>query len=645
MRQVRVAGSELDLTFFGPSLQVISQNGFEQIFGPWEALEYGLCRSVSVMSWFERPFLRRLLLVSTIVWLVCGVGLLTELLMAPEPMPMELIRRVDFVTSTGRIVAWDEAPPTLRFYQDRLWREVVGLTTFFRTVGQDPRPVNLQINLQHPERYFIGPENIEMGFEVARNEGQVRHALLKAWLLQAGQTRLSDSILRQEVLADVLSGLAEGEFRLRAPWTHTLLRYVENGEVLFFKQIATFRSVCSSNWRPISLGSFCHISKNNNSGYLNELSSLSLRQVLGLTVWRIYSGFNSLDRIRFQRAWLQYLKHPQFSDTYIHMNQKTTQLPQTIMSLGHSKVPGGNSHFLSLGSRAGEGSAPLFEMLAWAQEELKEILPEDSSRLGFRSNEKISAQYRILRDAAVKKAALDQRGEIKVNVVAEFEQHSDLTDFVKEVVEAAGVLALPRGSVSVVSHKGKFYLLPGDVLLSSGDLAHLQSRAVVWNSCAPPSPREVLNYPIRSERTLIAQDCDESHLEPRYRSFFRYGVEGFALDNPTIRFALVHRATLELADRRAVLPSFNLFSGIFKSADQANAGASAAAGENVSASEVGPLSGTSRVGRSKIPVSGVDGILGLGAAQWNASLHAYRARGAIEAIEWFRSANEPLTPN
>ncbi len=551
------------------------------------------------MTWFDSPFMRNVLLAGTVVWSIVGVGLWTQVSIAPDPLPPDLIIHADFIMATGQNVGWDFAPVGLRFYQDRIYREVTGLRGFFKELSQELTPVTLQINMQNLDRVVISDRMVEIGFTVAKCEGQVRHALLKVWFLQIGRGRLGNSLFRQEVLADAFSAIAEGELRLREPQTGALVRYEEVGDEQFFKQVATFRSVCQSKWRPVAFRRFCESSKNINAVHLNEISQFSLRQLLGITIWRTYRELSSLERIRFQRGWLQYLKNEP------HFIVNTNASGETV--------------------DRGETDSALFSFHRWARRELDDLLPENPARLGFGSDEKIAGQYRIARKAAVATAALEQKNEMKVDVVAQFERQRALSGFVEEVIEAKGILALPRDTISIVGHNGKHFLLPGRVALSAADLSRVFTRSIVWDSCAPPDAMKVLKYPIRSERVLIVKNCSDEGSDAHYRSFVRYGVEGFAIDNPNLHFAQVHRATLDLALQRGILPGFNLFAEIFIS----TASVSRPEAQVVAI----PL---------KVQSLAVDRLLGLGTAQWSPSLRAYRSRGAIEAIEWFRGEGLPF---
>jgi hypothetical protein len=188
-----------------------------------------------------------------------------------------------------------------------------------------------------------------------------------------------------------------------------------------------------------------------------------------------------------------------------------------------------------------------------------------------------------------------------VDLIARFETGESKEEFAKTAFKPINAVSPASAKTAVVEHEGRRFLFPGEVQLFESDLPRIRAKALVWESCESPRLEQVLKFPLRTDRALIVRNCAALKKKPNYRTYVRYGVEGFALDNPETPFVQMHRPSLEFASEKKLIPAPDFFSKLFGKA-----------------------------------VPAADRKLGLSEATWNAQFKAYRVLGAIEAIEWFR---------
>jgi hypothetical protein len=200
----------------------------------------------------------------------------------------------------------------------------------------------------------------------------------------------------------------------------------------------------------------------------------------------------------------------------------------------------------------------------------------------------------------IKKARLGDSDALKVDLVAFV-----TADRMKEFGSALGTR--PR-AMAPVEDREALQLLPGKIAIGSKERVRLITSRSVWVSCEVPTVLDVVFEPALNGKTLFVPGC-AGDAKADFEGFLRRGTEGFALQNPEVPFIQVQRASLQLAVRRGALaPSLRL--------------------DGIVRKESG-----SRVSDPA--------ILGVDQAFWQKEVKAFRVLGAIEAVEWFRSARAP----
>lgn len=517
----------------------------------------------------DRPWFRRILLASTVIWLVLGVGFWAHLDSRPTPLPEKLVVAATVVDRSGQMSTWADSPFAARADQDDLQREFTSAAGFLSAIGVRFEPVRFELNYKSPQRYLITARRVELGNEIAMAKGHARHAIFKAWVLQNAGARFAIPVFRQDVISDLMLAIADNGLRLGVPGQSAEISYDDSERATFYQQIATFGRLCRSDWKPNDLLGFCNGIQASKLPVVDETSPFSLRRAVGEAVWRSIEGLNAFERLAFTRAWLDYLAKPESSSAA----EDVVLIPESMS---------------------------LWAWRDWARGEFAALLPASAEALNFPKQN--LGNWSDARLIALERAGLDMREELKLDIVARFESTEAADAFEKNVFAKAGVLALLAAKTAVVNVADNFFLLPGGTRLSSADLKRIRARAVIWDGCTAPDVQDVVGFPVNTDRALVVENCKAEADVAHYRSFIRYGVEGFALDNPDRKFVQVHRPSLEFAMERGWIRAQSFISGL--------------------------------IGQGR-PAEG-DRKLGLSEANWNPQMKAYRVLGAVEAVEWFR---------
>lgn len=445
---------------------------------------------------------RKFLLFSTVCSLVLAMGLGSYLNRLPPALPESLISFATVINERGEVVLWQLGPGNVRFLQEQVQSEFIEVERFLRSIQAiRPAPVRLrfQLNLREPLKYAVHRDRIELGRDLAAAKGQVRHALLKAWLMENADSRITLRTHRLDVIADVWAAIMSGSFALQVPGFNEHLRYDENMQTRFLEHAASLGHLCRSPWRSNALLSLCmamFVTEERRDG---NITPFAFRKLLGEQLWRAYASIGVFRRPEFLLSWIRSLT----SRVQVDENEEVSGDPE---------------------------NASLRGWHIWAQREIDEILPTELCRVG--------------------NSSLALEG-FSVDIAAEFATRAAAENFTRTVLSPDGVIQLPAARTAVLSHEESFILLPGEVRLSGEDLTQIQSHSLIWDGCVAPSSSQLLAYPLRLERALIVQNCNGNGDRARYRSFVRdgnrRGVESFALDNPELRFVHVHLPSLQYA--------------------------------------------------------------------------------------------------
>lgn len=165
--------------------------------------------------------------------------------------------------------------------------------------------------------------------------------------------------------------------------------------------------------------------------------------------------------------------------------------------------------------------------------------------------------------------------------------------------------ARPRLAVFARTKDG-LLSFPGGVAISGNDLQILKVKHEVFRSCDSPKLLEVAHREVPTKRLIWVKTCEEEPVPLVYAPLLAVGVEGFARANPTMTFIQLKPEGVEFAIRSG---------------------------------RASPIEGAEAL--VKIESKARNPWFGLQSAAWIDAAHAFRVNGAIEAVEWHRTAKAP----
>ncbi|MEK7357142.1 MAG: hypothetical protein AAB250_11885, partial [Bdellovibrionota bacterium] len=165
----------------------------------------------------------------------------------------------------------------------------------------------------------------------------------------------------------------------------------------------------------------------------------------------------------------------------------------------------------------------------------------------------------------------------------------------------------PRLAVFARTEKG-LVSFPGAVVVDPKDLSVSRVKHEVVQTCKSPSLVDIAKREVPTKRLVWIRHCDKSETALVYGPLLAVGMEGFARANPGVTFIQLRPEAVAFALRSGHASGFE--------------GAEA-------------LVEVER--RRKDP------WFGIASATWVDSAAAFRVNGAIEAVEWHRTAKAPGT--
>jgi hypothetical protein len=363
-------------------------------------------------------------------------------------------------------------------------------------LGALPQPLTLVINFDEPFRYFASDVRLELGSKVAMTEGQLEKAVIKAWLRQRAAGTITSSLLRMDVVSDLLLAMLSGKMDLALPGED---RHLEPGEIGNWLGFAmAFSASCDAPWRALELRDLC--------GKSASINPQSFRPLLDSMIWSVYQSVPEFSRATFMNAWITTLQAP------------------------NNRVP----HGVSL---------TLAEEKKWLTEELEDMLPIAQISVARET-------IKLALNQAIHKARLSDDDSLLVDYVFHSEQ-----DLQSRIFDSAGN---KKNAVTAIMTEEGLKLVRGQIEIWNSEISSVQTRVLVWESCRAPHIDEVLDEKLKNERFLFVQNCD-AKTPALYGSLIDGGIESFAYSNQSAPFLLLRREALRLAMSRAALnPMINL---------------------------------------------------------------------------------------
>jgi len=489
------------------------------------------------MSIVEKPWFKQVLLVSTVIWLVLGAGIWAYVDHLPKDLPGRLVSSAKVIEG-DRSLSWSRAGFRHRDLQNRVASEADRVEAFLKTLRAPVQTIEFSFHVNDPKAFLVTADKITLGSAYIESTGQVRHAFYKAWLQQQTAFRSPQSLLRLNVIADVLIAADRNGLELQNPISKHYLKFESIRRTLFLESVQSLSQNCLSDWRPPEIETICAKALADRPDDLGQPVPYGFRHFLGLLIWSRFSQSGGFERLEALRQWIRYLS--QSSENSDRAEEETSVATE----------------FTKL---------PLVGWRSWVLEEARALmgplsdtnsLSQVSNQFGLNFDDGISVDLMIKMENATRTA----------------EAATDLF-FVHQLARNPSVRTL------VAKIDDDFVLLPGQVTLQPEDVLQIKSKSLVWESCSWPKFSELLSSTLQIERFFVVKSCHSDskstaapQRSPQYRGYAVYGAEGFAVDQPSTAFVQVHRASFESAFKLGLINDKDGFDLVFDSSrrQQAN---------------------------------------------------------------------------
>lgn len=391
-------------------------------------------------------------------------------------------------------VAWTEGKEVFssqeiaRRNPEIVWRvhdELKSAEAVLTLVGGFRQPPALIVSLEESDRYSIDGSRIEIASSIAAQPGQVAKAMVKAWFYQGGVPAVTSSLLRLEVVSDLLSAIARNEPVMGNPWTGGLDRLALEDHWLDFA--ASYESAHDRAWSTAELRSL--------KGDSPRLSPLAFRPLLGSLLWRSYEEIPPLRRFAFIRSWVSELRR-------------------------------------SPSQRASPPAESLEEWRDWLRSEFLALAA------GVGSVATLAERAGLATDAAleINGAAVITDAPLARSILA-----------ATEIRETSAIFQ-GEDDIWILS-RGRMTSRRGWVKIGRESWNQLRPKRVLWATCRSPSIGEMLRLSREAQTLVYASVCDPGDREEAVRGYLRGGLREMARAGSGIEFLQMRRSAVELALR------------------------------------------------------------------------------------------------
>jgi hypothetical protein len=211
----------------------------------------------------ENNFYKALLGLATVILTFVYAWLGAKLMAPAAAFPPSMIAGVKWVAQ-GQISRPEKSPSFQWLEHQRMSGELRKLASPLELIGGLKQPLQLIINTDAPQTLRVDESTLEIGLDLAKVQGPLSKAVLKAWLMQKAGTAVSGSLLRTEVVTDALLAILRG-------------RNLGDGGFLFFdprssvpklheprnwlNYAGSLEDVCQSQWSIAELRTLCESHK------------------------------------------------------------------------------------------------------------------------------------------------------------------------------------------------------------------------------------------------------------------------------------------------------------------------------------------------------------------------------------------------
>lgn len=368
---------------------------------------------------------------------------------------------------------------------------------------------SIVIDTDSNTHYGVSDTHLEISESIATSPGQLRKALLKSWVLQNGSPAMKSSLLRIEVLSDVLGAMVSADPSFSSIDGH----HVEFPRIRNWLWFAgSLNSLCGSPWASLDLQGKC--------GSSDRLHALSFRPLLTSLIWKTFDTVSAFDRLRVMRAWVSYLQSAKVVATSAATSEATSEAAPFTEPSG------------------------LKEWRDWLRSEFDELFPVASI------SKSLPADVRESLEGGRLKALADS--DLLVNAPLEltlsFHSGGNLNH-----ESTPGAIAKNQ-TYLVIPEKSEPRLFPSGAALTTAQLRDLTSQMHVLESCGETAVGDILDLNIATKHVLFIRSCETGSLRVQGWATLAYGGLGeFSYARADAAFVQLNTDQLRLAVRRGIL--------------------------------------------------------------------------------------------
>lgn len=259
--------------------------------------------------------LKGLVYATTVAVALCYAWLMARMLeptfSAPSSVAISVFARTGEEIEFFEDHAREFPTETLRLNEELQWAAAK-----LQLLGELSPAVRVVVEIDRPGRLAVTSDRIEIGTQVLKASGQLKKAVLKAWLLQKLSPELTGSFLRLEVASDFLLAVLDGGLKLQVPGETKPLRFESSARSEFpqwWSFADNYQGMCKSPWRSLEPQTLCDFAGKEPESL--AISNLSFRPFLGQQLWNSYLEIPLAKRETFVRAWLKSLSSDEESES------------------------------------------------------------------------------------------------------------------------------------------------------------------------------------------------------------------------------------------------------------------------------------------------------------------------------------------
>ena len=452
-------------------------------------------------SIFPSLLVERLMLAGSVVVLLCYAWLAASSLERKFEAPKSVAGELSWLVK-GELRDWSEVQSFKADSSERIRAALVDFARVLPVIGGFRQAPEILIDSDHDERYTIVDERLQISESIAAADGQLFKALVKVWLLQRAGPEYTASLLRIEVVSDMLTAMLTRTDSLDLPGDRGTLEIpgAVNSWLGFAK---SYDSSCASPWKSLELRGVC--------GSSQELSAMSFRPFLDGLISQVFETIPTFHRYDFLRSWSKAIR-AQNGGLVAVRRESPKNLLEWRDFLAHEL-------------------AILVPMAATAA-----AVEEVAAKAGLRKGVEVSMViHRAGPEAVVESLQTALPGRVR-------------DSFVVSLAEADGASEQWLVTGRAFGHPASWIKLGAD------DIAQLETPLFVFQSCRPESLETVVAFPVKSERLLYVEACT-GHPSTGWKALLLDGLKGFARTEPDVPFLQLQRSQLALAFLRGQLDS------------------------------------------------------------------------------------------